>query len=49
MHALTSAAAKAVLAGGLPAPAAENLVNAWAYARSLAAEIEGQIRENESA
>jgi len=28
---------------------AEDLVNAWAYARSHAAEIEAQIRENETA
>jgi hypothetical protein len=29
--------------------AAEDLVNAWAYARSHAAEMETQIRENEAA
>jgi uncharacterized protein (DUF433 family) len=28
---------------------AEDLVNAWAYARSHSAEIESQIRENETA
>ena len=32
-----------------PALRAEDLVNAWAYARSHRAEIEDQIRENESA
>ncbi len=29
--------------------AVEDLVNAWAYARSHAAEIEAQIRDNEAA
>jgi uncharacterized protein (DUF433 family) len=28
---------------------AEDLMNAWAYARSHSAEIEGHIRENETA
>jgi uncharacterized protein (DUF433 family) len=32
-----------------PSLRAEDLVNAWAYARSHAAEIEAQIRENEAA
>lgn len=32
-----------------PSLRAEDLVNAWAYARSHAAEIEGQIRDNEAA
>jgi uncharacterized protein (DUF433 family) len=32
-----------------PALRAEDLVNAWAYARSHRAEIEDQIRENENA
>jgi len=32
-----------------PSLRAEDLANAWAYARSHAAEIEGQIRDNEAA
>jgi uncharacterized protein (DUF433 family) len=32
-----------------PTLRAEDLTNAWAYARSHAAEIENQIRENEAA
>jgi uncharacterized protein (DUF433 family) len=32
-----------------PSLRAEDLVNAWAFARSHAAEIEAQIRENEGA
>jgi len=37
------------LLAAYPSLRAEDLVNAWAYARSHAAEIETQIRENESA
>ena len=37
------------LLAAYPSLRAEDLVNAWAYARSHAAEIEAQIRENESA
>jgi len=32
-----------------PSLRAEDLVNAWGYARSHVAEIKGQIRENEAA
>lgn len=38
-----------VLLSSYPSLRAEDLVNAWAYARSHAAEIEDQIRENEAA
>ena len=38
-----------VLLESYPSLRAEDLVNAWAYARSHAAEIEGQIRDNEAA
>ncbi|HTS50201.1 MAG TPA: DUF433 domain-containing protein [Bryobacteraceae bacterium] len=37
------------LLAAYPSLRAEDLVNAWAYSRSHAAEIESQIRENESA
>ena len=37
------------LLAAYPSLRAEDLVNAWAYARSHAAEIESQIRENETA
>lgn len=37
------------LLAAYPTLRAEDLVNAWAYARSHAAEIESQIRENETA
>jgi len=37
------------LLAAYPSLRAEDLVNAWAYARSHAAEIEAQIRENEGA
>src|SRR5438132_12100454 len=37
------------LLAAYPSLRAEDLVNAWAYARSHAAEIEEQIRENEAA
>ena len=37
------------LLAAYPSLRAEDLVNAWAYARSHAAEIEPQIRENEAA
>ncbi len=37
------------LLAAYPSLRAEDLVNAWAYARSHAAEIERQIRENEAA
>ncbi len=36
------------LLAAYPSLRAEDLVNAWAYARSHAAEIEAQIRENET-
>ena len=38
-----------LLLAGYPSLLAEDLVNAWNYARSHAAEMEQQIRENESA
>src|SRR5438105_136224 len=37
------------LLAAYPSLRAEDLVNAWAYARSHTAEIETQIRENEAA
>ena len=37
------------LLAAYPSLRAEDLVNAWAYARSHADEIEAQIRENETA
>jgi uncharacterized protein (DUF433 family) len=37
------------LLAAYPSLRAEDLVNAWAYARSHAAEIESQIRANETA
>lgn len=37
------------LLAAYPSLRAEDLVNAWAYARSHATEIETQIRENEAA
>jgi uncharacterized protein (DUF433 family) len=37
------------LLAAYPSLRAEDLVNAWAYARSHAVEIESQIRENEAA
>lgn len=37
------------LLAAYPSLRAEDLVNAWAYARSHASEIEAQIRENEAA
>lgn len=37
------------LLAAYPSLRAEDLVNAWAYARSHAGEIEAQIRENEAA
>lgn len=37
------------LLAAYPSLRAEDLVNAWAYARSHAAEIDAQIRANESA
>lgn len=40
---------KQALLGAYPKLRAEDLVNAWAYARSHVAEIESQIRENEAA
>jgi uncharacterized protein (DUF433 family) len=36
------------LLAAYPSLRAEDLVNAWAYARSHASEIESQIRENEA-
>ena len=41
-------ASEQTLLAAYPHLRAEDLVNAWAYARSHSAEIEGQIRENES-
>ena len=38
-----------VILGNYPTLRAEDLVNAWAYARSHHEEIEGQIEENEGA
>ena len=43
-----SASEQALLAA-YPHLRAENLVNAWAYARSHKEEIDSQIRENETA
>jgi uncharacterized protein (DUF433 family) len=37
------------LLAAYPSLRAEDLVNAWAYARAHAAEIDAQIRENEAA
>jgi len=37
------------LLGAYPSLRAEDLVNAWAYARAHASEIDEQIRENEAA
>lgn len=37
------------LLASFPSLRAEDLVNAWAYARSHAAEIDAQIQDNESA
>jgi uncharacterized protein (DUF433 family) len=37
------------LLAAYPSLRAEDLVNAWAYARSHAADIDSQIRENETA
>jgi uncharacterized protein (DUF433 family) len=37
------------LLAAYPSLRAEDLVNAWNYARAHAAEIEAQIRENEAA
>ena len=37
------------LLAAYPSLRAEDLVNAWAYARAHAAEIEAHIRENEAA
>jgi uncharacterized protein (DUF433 family) len=42
-------ATEQVLLAAYPHLRAEDLVNAWAYARSHSAEIEAQIRENEGA
>jgi uncharacterized protein (DUF433 family) len=44
-----SGTAEQVLLASYPQLRAEDLVNAWAYARSHSAEIESQIRENEAA
>ena len=40
---------KSALLAAYPHLRAEDLVNAWAYSRSHAEEIESQIRENENA
>ena len=42
-------ASEAEILGSYPTLRAEDLVNAWAYARSHHEEIEGQIEENEGA
>lgn len=42
-------ASEQVLLGAYPSLRAEDLVNAWNYARAHAAEIETQISENEAA
>ena len=42
-------ATEQALLAAYPSLRAEDLVNAWAYARSHGAEIESQIRENEAA
>src|SRR5580693_6369053 len=42
-------ASEQALLAAYPTLRAEDLVNAWAYARSHAAEIEAQTRENETA
>jgi uncharacterized protein (DUF433 family) len=42
-------ASEQALLAAYPNLRAEDLVNTWAYARSHAAEIEAQIRENETA
>jgi uncharacterized protein (DUF433 family) len=42
-------ASEAEILGNYPTLRAEDLVNAWAYARSHQEEIEGQIIENEGA
>lgn len=42
-------ASEQALLAAYPSLRAKELVNAWAYARSHAAEIETQIRENETA
>jgi len=42
-------ASEQALLAAYPTLRAEDLVNAWAYVRSHAAEIETQIRENEAA
>lgn len=42
-------ATEQALLAAYPSLRAEDLVNAWAYARSHAVEIDGDIRENEAA
>jgi uncharacterized protein (DUF433 family) len=48
-NARRSGVTEQVLLASYPALRAEDLVNAWNYARSHAAEIDRQIRENEPA
>jgi len=48
-NARRSGVAEQVLLASYPSLRAEDLVNAWNYARSHAAEIDRQIRENETA
>ncbi len=48
-HARRSGATEQELLTVYPSLRAEDLVNAWAYARSHATEIDAQIRENEAA
>lgn len=48
-NARRSAVAEQVMLTAYPTLRAEDLVNAWNYARSHAAEIDQQIRQNENA
>jgi uncharacterized protein (DUF433 family) len=48
-NARRSGVSEQVLLASYPALRAEDLVNAWNYARSHAAEIDRQIRDNETA
>lgn len=48
-NARRSGVSEQILLSSHPALRAEDLVNAWNYARSHAAEIDRQIRENETA
>jgi uncharacterized protein (DUF433 family) len=48
-HARRMGSSEQALLAAYPSLRAEDLVNAWAYARAHTAEIEAQIRENEAA